>query len=189
MIFITDHVARGIERLPEQYKGKEKIEGFVSALLAEAQNLENTFEDLQLNRSIETAVGDALDRLGVIVGLARLPGQTDTTYRSFLKVKIIQNLNQGTPEEVIAAAQFFLNAVSVWYLEVYPAAVDILTTAAVPLADRPRVRAQIKDFLPAGVSLDVFGQYDETNPFIFDGGQGFGDVANPSIGGLLADAY
>jgi hypothetical protein len=90
---------------------------------------------------------------------------------------------------VIAAAKFFIGAIFIWYLEVYPAAVDIFSSTVVPVESRAKIRAQLKKFLPAGVSLDSFGQFDEGNAFVFNGGTGFGDVNDPSVGGLLADVY
>lgn len=187
--YISDHIARAKERLIEQYKGKLKIEGVVEAVIAPLQDIEDVLEQLKVERWIDSAIGVQLDKIGVIVGAAREIGQNDEDYRLVIKAQIIMNLNQGTPEEIIAAAKFFIGAAFIWYLEVYPAAVDIFSSTVIPEPNRAKIRAQLKKFLPAGVSLDSFGQFDETNPFIFNGGSGFGDVNDPGVGGLLADIY
>lgn len=187
--YISDHIARAKERLIEQYKGKPKVEGVVEAVVTPLQEIEDVLEQLQVERWIDTAEGVQLDKIGRIVGAEREIGQNDDDFRLVVKAQIIMNLNQGTPEEIIAAAKFFIGATFIWYLEVYPAAVDIFSTTVIPEPHREKIRAQLKKFLPAGVSLDSFGQFDETNPFIFSGGSGFGDVNDPDVGGLLADLY
>lgn len=187
--YISDHIVRAKNRLIEQYRGKPKIEGVLEAIVAPIQDIEDVLEQLKIERWIETAIGVQLDKIGRIVGAEREIGQNDDDFRLVVKAQIIMNLNQGTPEEIISAAKFFIGAAFIWYLEVYPAAVDIFSTTVIPEPNRAKIRAQLKKFLPAGVSLDSFGQFDETNPFIFSGGAGFGDVNDPGVGGLLADLY
>lgn len=187
--YIADHIARAKNRLIEQYKGKLKIEGVVEAVVKPLQDIEDVLQQLKTERWIESSIGIQLDKIGEIVGLEREYEQEDEDYRLLIKAKIIMNLNQGTPEEIIAAAKFFIGAIFIWYLEVYPAAVDIFSSTVVPPENRAKIRNQLKKFLPAGVSLDAFGQFDETNAFVFNGGTGFGDVSDPSAGGLLADIY
>jgi hypothetical protein len=186
---ITDHIARAQARLLEQYKNKPRLIGLLQAITQQIQDLEDTLQDLANKRYIDTAEGVQQDRNGVIVGVARVPGEDDADYLLAIKSKIIQNLNQATPEEVIAAAKFFIGTDIIWYLEVYPAAVDIFSNVVISSDSRDAVREQLKAFLPAGVLLDAFGQYDQTNPFVFDSGSGFGDVNDPTAGGLLADLY
>lgn len=187
--YIPDHIARAKDRLIEQYKEKPKIEGLLEAIVKPLQELEDLFLALGTERWIDSAIGAQLDVVGKIVGAQREVGQNDEDYRLAIKAQIIMNLNQGTPEEIIAAAKFFIGSIFIWYLEVYPAAVDIFSSTVIPEENRAKIRAQLKKFLPAGVSLDSFGQFDETNPFIFSGGSGFGDVNDANVGGLLADLY
>lgn len=188
MNFITDHLAKAKARLIEQYKGKALIEGTLDSLVAQVQILEDVFKVLSTDRSIDTSYGIQLDKIGAIVGLDREPGQADEDYRLLIKSRIVQNLNQGTPEEVIAAAKFFIGAAFVWYLEVYPASVDIMTTTVLSTDQAIQIREQLEKFLPAAVSLDILGQYDLENPFLFDGGSGFG-TDDESDGALLAEIY
>lgn len=187
--YISDHIARAKDRLIEQYKEKPKIEGLLEAVVKPLQELEDLFLALGTERWIDSAIGAQLDVVGKIVGALRDVGQNDEDYRLAIKAQIIMNLNQGTPEEIIAAAKFFIGSIFIWYLEVYPAAVDIFSSTVIPEENRAKIRAQLKKFLPAGVSLDSFGQFDEANPFIFSGGSGFGDVNDANVGGLLADLY
>lgn len=187
--YISDHLAQAKARLLEQYKGKPLIEGMMDGLHQQIQDLEDVFQALSVERTVEGAVGFQLDRIGEIVGIERESGQSDEDYRLEIKAKIVQNINQGTPEEIIAAAKFFIGATFAWYLEVYPAAVDIMTTTPIDPSQVVKIRAKLKSFLPAGVSLDQLGYYPEEGAFRFDIGPGFGDTDDPSAGGLLAEIY
>ncbi len=187
--YVSDHISKAKARLIEQYKGKPKIEGVIEAITKPIQDIEEVLKQLNFERSIDTAIGVQLDKVARIVGAKREMGQSDDDFRFAIKSKIVMNLNQGTPEEIIAAAKIFIGADFIWYLEVYPAAVDIFSTVIVPKSFRGKIKTQLKKFLPAGVALDSFGQFDEKKPFLFDRGAGFGDVRDPNIGGLLADVY
>lgn len=187
--FITDHVVKALNRLLYQYKNKSKISGVLSAIVDQLQKLEDTLPDVVSKRGIDTATGINLDGAGQIAGIARVSGQSDDDYRTAIKNKIVQNLNTGTPEEVINAAKFFLVTDLVWYLEVYPAEVDIFTMVKLDPASRESIRALLESFLPAGVSLGSFGQYEGPDAFLFNLPKGFGDVNDSSKGGLLADVF
>lgn len=186
---IVNHIEQAVDRLLYQYKGKPKIEGLLSAFVKQIQDIEDAAFPLMTDRSVETSVGVQLDQVGDIVGIGRIAGQSDEEFREAIKTQIIQNMNEGTAEQVIAAAKFFLAAEAIWYLEVYPAEIDIFTSQEIDEVDRARIRANIEKFLPAAVSLGSFGNFDAETPFIFNEGQGFGDVDDPDAGGLLADIY
>lgn len=188
MNFIYDHITRALDRLIEQYKNKPKMSGYISALVKQVQLLESSSEELFDDNDIDNSIGAQLDGYGNIVGLPRVIGQDDDTYRALIKLKVIQNLNEGTAEEVIAAAKFFLSDPSILYFEVYPAAINIYTTVVLDDISAVRIRSQIAKFVPAGVSLDLLGYYDQ-NTFLFDLGYGFGDINDPSVGDLLANIY
>ena len=187
--YITDHLQRAKDRLLEQYKGKPLIEGLSDSLVQQIQDLEDVFQALSIERTVDNAVGEQLDQIGAIVGIERELGMNDEDYRLEVKAKIVQNLNQGTPEEIIAAAKFFIGATFAWYLEVYPAAVDILTSTPIDPTRVVKIRAKLKSFLPAGVSLDTIGFFPEEGAFRFDAAPGFGDTEDETAGGLLAEIY
>jgi hypothetical protein len=113
--YISDHITRAKIRLIEQYKGKPKVEGVIEALVKPLQEIEDVLQQLKTERWVDSAVGVQLDKIGEIVGMEREYEQGDEDYRLLIKAKIIMNLNQGTPEEVIAAAKFFIGAIFIWY--------------------------------------------------------------------------
>jgi hypothetical protein len=104
---IEDHVERGLARLPSQFRDKPKLKAFLTVLMTPAQPLEDALWQLLTERDIDTAVGDQLDQIGVIVNQPRL-GNDDDTYRRFLYVRIAINRSSGTPEELIRIAKLAL---------------------------------------------------------------------------------
>lgn len=187
--FIINHAEKAFNRLLEQYKGKPKIEGITYKLALKAQALEDVLKQVYEGRFLNNAEGAQLDGIGRIVGLPRVAGLNDAEYLLRIRIQIIQNLNNATPEEIITAAKFFLQASVTDYNEIYPASVSIFSTTFFPPSQRKFILGQLKRLLPAGVSLESIGSFDPDSPFIFNSGNGFGDVNDPSIGGLLADGF
>lgn len=187
---ILDHVDQAKARLIQQYKNKPRIGAIIEAFIEEIQEIESMFKDLNLNRSLETATGNTLDRLGDIVGVARSPGQSDSEYRISIKAKISQNISQGEPERLISTFQLLKGAALVLLQENYPAAIHIGTP--VPIADQDEANMLMEIMertAAAGVRIEGLISFDPGEPFAFDGalpGFGFGDDTNPLAGGKLA---
>lgn len=186
--FISDHVEQARLRIIEQYKGQQDLQALIDALILPIQDIEDALEQLYLYRSVDTAEGEQLDKAGVIIGVTRVPGQSDDEYRFYLKLGIIFNNNEGTPEEIITAAKFFLSVDYLEYWEVYPAAVS-LVVETVLTGDTEFYKNQIKRFLPAGVELSSLVYVDPDEGFRFDELPGLGDTDDADAGGLLADLY
>jgi len=72
-----DHKKIVDERIATQYKESAKLVSYIKALVAEANTLEDVFEDILFQRTIDDATGSLLDIIGEIVGQKRIP--IDTT--------------------------------------------------------------------------------------------------------------
>lgn len=75
--------------IPEQYKNSEKLLSLVNTCLDQCDSLENTFFEILQALNLQDAIGPALDWLGAIVGVGRIPGESDTSYRS----RIVSGMN------------------------------------------------------------------------------------------------
>lgn len=104
---ITDHVQQGLDRLPEQLKGKTNFEDFLSIFLEPWQKLEDAWWDLFTLRRLDTAFGIGLDVLGYIVGQSR-NGLEDETYRRYIRARIAANRSNGTIPELINIAELII---------------------------------------------------------------------------------
>ena len=187
---ITNHVQQALDRLVQQYKEKPKLNAVLTAFIEQLQELETVGKDLNEDRSIFTAAGTNLDNLGTIIGLDRLPGESDTVYRAKLQAQISQNIAQGQPEVVIDTYRLLVENTFVLYQGMYPGGVAL--ASPVDFATQDEVDATIaviESVLPAGVRVEYFGVFDPDEAFAFEGSQpgfGFGDLADANVGGKFA---
>lgn len=78
----------------EQYKGSPRLRALIDAFLAQCDYLEQAWFEILAALNVTEAVGPALDYIGSLVGVERVPGQTDNAYR----VRILQgNYSEGLP--------------------------------------------------------------------------------------------
>jgi hypothetical protein len=106
---ITDHVARALARLSQQFQDKTNIAALLSAVITSGQELEDTYWDLFTERDVDNAVGQQLDDLGTIVGEAR-QGRADDDYRRFVRARISTNKSNGTIENVLTVTRLVVNS-------------------------------------------------------------------------------
>lgn len=101
----TTQVQDGLARLIDQYRGRPKIEGILTAYLRRVQEIENALwaaYDARL-LTATTPVGVHLDTLGALVGEAR-QGRGDDDYRAAIRIRIRANRSTGTANDVIEVA-------------------------------------------------------------------------------------
>lgn len=189
---ILTHVEDAKNRLLEQYKGKPALASLLGAIVQEWQEIETVCKDLNDDRSVDTALGAILDRVGAIVGQAREPGQSDEDYRILIKSKIGQNISQGEPERIIETFKVLKQASIVLLMEFFPGGVGV--QGDVTFADQTEINKiyQILERVAAaGVrieSIDCFDSWDGS--FAFEGvlpGLGFGEELDPLVGGVWAE--
>lgn len=198
---VTDWQERLLGRLAQQFRGKAKIEAVVSAIAAQAQEIENALYDTLTLHGIDSATGDTLDVVGRIVGRER-GGLSDAVYRLYLKGQIRANRSSGTPADILEVFAIVFPGASLSLAEIdFPAGfllvafdTDGFTTdelaAAVSFLRRIRaaaIRATIvysTTDLAHTFTLGDESLYPETSWDL-----GHSDAADPTRGGgLLAGA-
>lgn len=105
---MTDHITTAISRLSHQFRGKSRIEGLLTALAQQAQELDSAFQSLLVERQIDTAIGSQLDAIGSIVGQPR-DGNSDDLYRRYVRARIMVNRSQGTTEDLIRVTSLVIH--------------------------------------------------------------------------------
>lgn len=189
---ITNHEDIAVSRLVSQFKGKLKFEALLRVLAARWQGLENAYAQVLQNRWLHNATSSQLEGIGAILGLPRVGGTADISYRIQLYARIEAMRSSGTPEEYMSVFLVLLPTADPGVTEHPPAAFTIrlgsmpLTTLEV--ASYWRLARQMK---PSGVRMTF--EYrttpeDETFSFLDDNGLGFGDSGNPATGGTFAGA-
>jgi len=203
---ITDHLLRALSLLPGQFENSTFLQSMIGAFIGPPgwgtwgiQQLECVFQQLLLDRWLDTAYGEQLDLLGEIVGVARL-SPNDTDYLSAIRLQIVINTSKGEPETLIAVAQAITNCQIVHYSEKPPARVLLFIYL---LTDGIELLGKLDQAAGAGIAVTVTGSQSAT-PFGFgpdrdSGGsthgeklpyiEGFGETTLSGIGGNLVEVF
>lgn len=91
------------------------IAKLLGAFLRQVQDLEDAYQQLLLERSLDTSVGAQLDVIGRKVGQKR-NGYADEAYRRLLRARISTNRSSGLPEQLIHIALLVVNDPTLAYL-------------------------------------------------------------------------
>lgn len=182
-----DHVARGLARVPYQYKDSPNFLHLLQIFLEEIQEIEGTLEDIKTQTNIDTAVGVHLDRLGEHLGRRR-QGLTDTEYRKVLKVQAILNSGEGQYHTVLQLWRTLLDSDTATVTEEFPAGVSLFSDVGIPTLETIGILTQA---LPVTVTASFTSTIDSDPAFCFEGGDGlgFGTTEDSSIGGKLIGRY
>lgn len=164
---VLDHCEAAKARLLEQFK-RTNLPDLLCALTEPAGDLERAFADIRQYRSLDTAFGVGLDRIGSLYQRPR-NGRVDEDYRTILKVEAFKVSSKGTGNDLIRLLQMLDDAIdpdSIVYEEHYPA--GVLLSSTVPAGARLRGRERgmiLKSAAPAGVRLNY--QFREQGVPIF----------------------
>lgn len=186
---ILTHVSDAIGRLIQQYKGKPKIEGVITAFVEQIQELEDRTFDLFTLRALAIATGEQLDRFGEIVVQDR-EGFDDDFYRILLQTKIGINISNGEPQAVINTIKLLTQATLVHYQNLGDASIGLSVNTEIAADMVDFIFENMEKVIMAGVRIDFISCFDPDESFSFDGtgpiGLGFSSTAAPLTGGKFA---
>jgi len=150
------HGDRAVELLLTQDQRAPRLVGFVRALMAGAQQLEDDLFNLLVSMDLDLAVGALLDRLGAWVDEDR-GVLTDAEYRQVIQLKLFALWCSSNTDDMITIAQLGSGGtVTNWPL--YPAggALEVTTDELMTEAHRTRVGRFLEIARPAGVALHAY---------------------------------
>jgi len=186
----SHHVDSALALLVQQFRGKARLEGVLSALARQVQSLEDTLWDLHLERRPGRATGAQLDGIGRIVGLQR-GALADGTYRTHLRARIRLLRSTGTPEEILGMISMVVGPGASIELNEYQRATILLAVRGrLTEATDDDVVALVHAAKPAGVRA-IAELSEATGVFTFDSDaddEGFGDVYDHDVGGKFSSA-
>lgn len=186
---ILDHITRAKDRLREQYKENPEVNYILDGIGAGIQQEEDMFNDMMVSRTLDGSFGKQLDLLGTIVGLARVPGQDDETYRALIKAKIGQNVSEGEPESVLSFWKTLTNATKIGIRDGTFGEIALSANLDFTQTQVNKFMKDLRAVVAAGVRVDGIESFDDTEAFTFQGalaGLGFGSDTNPAAGGKFA---
>ncbi|UZO33115.1 hypothetical protein 20Sep418_00210 [Pseudomonas phage 20Sep418] len=139
----------------------------------------------------DPTVGAPWYSVGAPTGNAREP--SDEEYRMILKAKIIKNRTNSTPEQVIEAYKFVFGVPEVFLEEYAPAAVRIGIGKILTNVERSLLfdLGGAGALLPKTIGVNyTYTEFQAGRVFAtegFPGGQGVGDLNDPTVGGILTN--
>ena len=177
MVQILDVYERTLGLLASQFRdtkldgGLTNLQKVIKIISDQAQNIQDVEWELKTERWLSTAIGAQLDEIGIILGLARNPGESDSDYRERLQFQIFINTSTGTPEEIIRVTTFLTRATYVWYHEIHPAAAYQVETNGLNFPNPPNdLNTALKRVSPAGVNYPpIVATYNREIPFELGG--------------------
>lgn len=177
----TEHLSSALSNLLEQFKEKPVFASLLQGFIDRVQNLEDTLFDLLLQRFLDTSIGAQLDGIGAVVGEAR-QNRSDGDYKRGILTRILLNLGQSTPEDVIEIMSRYARS-DVSLTEYYPADFVLTILRALDPTDLDsdgtpdeveRLSAYLQSAKPAAVGAGLVYGLSETNElFRFDSGPGY----------------
>ena len=177
---VSDHCALGQARMLEQFKTLPVFEGVLCATLDPGGDIERAADDVKNRRSLDTAFGKGLDKLGELYKRPR-NGDVDDDYRLYLKAEALNVSSRGHPDEIIAIISQLRGDETddLIYHEHYPAGIsisDVITSDDTETVNRigERFAGILRKAKPAGVRL-VYSWIDgDAIYFVWDGDDGGG---------------
>lgn len=139
----------------------------------------------------DPTVGAPWYSVGAPTGNAREP--SDEEYRMILKAKIIKNRTNSTPEQVIEVYKFVFGVPEVFLEEYAPAAVRIGIGKILTNVERSLLfdLGGAGALLPKTIGVNyTYTEFQAGRVFAtegFPGGQGVGDLNDPTVGGILTN--
>ena len=190
----TTHVADGLARLTDRWRGKPAIEALLSPFLAELQEVEDQLWSM-LVATIDTATGVQLDQLAALIGEPRLT-LDDGALRTVLRARVLANRSSGSVPELVAILVLFAED-SFTLDEVFPAGVLVTVASYLGAIPAERVGGLLHRATAGGVGAQLVAPASSATAFRFASTDddveaavetGFSDTAQTS-GGHLAGVY
>lgn len=160
----VDHVERGLNRLPIQFRESPVLQELLKIYLEEFQEIEDVLIDIVNQQDVDQAVGFQLDIIGEHVAILR-EGRDDTEYRKAIKIQKIINASQGQFETVLQLWRTLLGSPTATLTEEFPAGINLYSD--VGISDFSLVDYLVKA-LPITVTASVTTSYDAAPAFGFD---------------------
>lgn len=168
---LKSYAALAFDWLLSRFDDAGNLQRILKAFADEIQELEDAIHEQLSERLLENATGDQLDQYGELVDQPR-DGRSDDTYRVLIRVKILRNTSEGTPERLIKILNKLTRPQLIDYTDgggvAELVAYDTNAISGV-LSETHRI---LQDAAPSGVRVSII-QANETDSFRYDTGPGY----------------
>lgn len=169
---VTTHETDGLALLTDMFREKPITEGLLASYMKEVQELENVLFQIKFYFLIDNAVGDQLDKLGDLVGIARGGVDDDDYYRELIRWQILVNRSRGTSGDMLRIVHAFLGNTGEdfdWEYSEWDWANFRVEVYQLPAVKAKALKRAMKKARAAGTSGDLFtmSEDEEDRRFIF----------------------
>lgn len=149
---------------------KPNIDAFLESFGNRVQDLEDAFLSLLLGRILATCTGINLDVWGSIVGESRA-GRADDVYRLAIQVRVLLNLCESTPEQIIEIFTTLIVGTRAEITEYFPANFSLYLSKAITSDVVSTLSGFLRKAKPAGVGATLhYSLVEENHVFQFASG-------------------
>lgn len=152
----TNQVSEGLALLTGMFASATNVQGMLKSFLGPIQDLDDMIFATISGRLLANAIGDAVDKIGAIVGEAR-QGRNDTDYKAGIIIRISVNKSQGKAEDLLGISTLAFGSGNFTYWEGYPAKWQI---KALNQPGFPAIAREIGQAKAAG----TYGVIEHTQP-------------------------
>jgi len=161
VVYTPDHRTQAVNRLLAQFKDSPRLRALVATVGQMAQIAEDEWWNVYQGRLLDMAEGDALDKLGELVGEARW-SLTDDEYRRIIRARVLANVCDDSIDEILEVWALLLSPTSKYkYKALYPAGFELHAWRGEPMRElyRRRVRRIMDSIKPSGVGMELVEIY------------------------------
>lgn len=160
MSVVVDHTAQAAALLVSQFQSDNVLKAFISAITDELQELEFAIQQVKYLTRFDFANGVQLDRIGDALDQARVQGEDDPDYLDNLRIAIIRNTADGTPNTAIRYIAAVTKASYIQYFETPPRSPNFAHNGATVVDLIKRLR----DMAPTGCGKIFLSQPTDAAP-------------------------
>lgn len=167
LVHIVDHVDRARDDLLWQFKDSPRLVSLVEAMANAVQIFEDEAWNVYINRALQDAEGDQIDKFGAIVGEAR-GGLSDADYRKIIEARALAYTCVGLTDQFIDMFSFLTAPSTVRWEPLYPAGHTLYAFRDLPMEElyRNRVGRVMRSAKTGGVAMELIEA--RTRHFGFD---------------------
>jgi len=183
-----NHTEQMNDRLLTQYKSAFNMIAILGSFVDQVQELEDALQEFQIKRSLDTATGEQLNKIGILLNAPRTITDDDN-YRSILYAKIAEYYSDGTINDLIDILLLISGCIDVSIEEIGRATIIITINQPASIF---YLNEAVNAGKVAGVNVELIESFSE--PFAFfeytaknNTPKGFDDIDNPGNGGILSN--
>ena len=186
---VSNRVEKAKALLLSQFQDSPNINGLLTVLIKELQELENTLNDLQTVRTLDGSYGAWLDYIGEELKVDR-NGYTDSDYKTAIKIAMFKRTASATTEDIQRIVGLLAGDSEAAITNNYPYMME-LTSYLFCVGDSQEGLELLAQLFPANTAIKINKRFGRSWGFKTGNGFGSGATLNSLVYhnyGIIEDA-